>query len=91
MKIQSLPPIAHADTPSASSGGPSADSTGKHSPATKVSLSSDAGFVDNLREKASPAPFRPDMVAEMKAQIAAGTFDDNVNMDRVVDGLMAGL
>lgn len=91
MKIQSLPPIAPVDTPTTSSGGPSADGGSARSPATKVSLSSDAGFVDSMREKASPAPFRQDLVNEVKAQLAAGTFDASVDMGRVVDGLMAGL
>jgi hypothetical protein len=91
MKIQSTPPIAPVETPPASTGGPQQQATGDDSPATKVSLSSDAGFVDGLRVKATPAPFRQDLVDQVRAQLADGTFEQSVNMDRVVNGLMAGL
>ncbi len=91
MKIQSTPPIAPVETPTTSSGGPASEGAGADSPATKVSLSSDAGFVDQMRDKASPAPFREDVVEQVKAQLADGTFEASVDMDRVVGGLMAGL
>ena len=91
MKIQSTPPIAPIETATTQSGGAQTQSSGNDSPATRVSLSSDAGFVDEMREKAGPAPFRQDLVDEVKAQLASGTFEDSVDMDRVVDGLMAGL
>jgi flagellar biosynthesis anti-sigma factor FlgM len=91
MKIQSMPPIAPVETPTTSAGGASPQTSSPESPATRVSLSSDAGFVDALREKASPAPFRQDLVDQVKAQLADGSFESSVDMDRVVDGLMAGL
>ncbi len=91
MKIQSTPPIAPVETPTTSSGGAQPQAGANDSPATKVSLSSDAGFVDEMREKAGPAPFRQNLVDDVKAQLADGTFEDSVDMDRVVDGLMAGL
>jgi flagellar biosynthesis anti-sigma factor FlgM len=89
MKIQSLPPIAPVESQAPSTGRAAPEKAGD--PATKVSLSKDAAFVDEMREKASPAPFRADLVAEIKAQVQAGTFEATVDPDRVVDGLMAGL
>jgi len=89
MKIQSMPPVAPVDAPS--SQGPRADAQSHEQPATKVSLSKDAAFVEGMREQASPAPFREDLVAEVRAQLDAGTFEAGVDMDRVVGGLMAGL
>jgi flagellar biosynthesis anti-sigma factor FlgM len=91
MKIQSAPPIAPVETPTTSSGGTSNQPAEADSPATRVSLSSESGFVDAMRDKASPAPFRQDVVDQVKAQLADGTFEASVDMDRVVDGLMAGL
>jgi len=91
MKIQSLPPIAPAESPTTSAGGTPSQDGGADSPATRVSLSSDAGFVDELRDRASPTPFRQDLVDQVKAQLADGSFESSVDMDRVVDGVMAGL
>ena len=89
MKIQSTTPVI----PVADAGSPSgrAATQSQDQPATKVSLSSDASFVEGMRDKASPAPFRDDLVQEVKAQLAAGTFEQSVDMDRTLDGLMAGL
>lgn len=89
MKIQSSSPVVPVEHSSSSGGRAAAQN--QDQPATKVSLSSDAGFVESLREKASPAPFREDVVADVKAQLAAGTFEQSVDMDRTLDGLMAGL
>ena len=91
MKIQSLPPVAPLEAPSTATTAGRASPEAPDSPATKVSLSKDAGFVDEMRSKASPAPFRPEKVAEVKAQLAAGTFESTVDMDRTVDGLLAGM
>ena len=89
MKIQSMPPVAPVDAPSAQGARP--DAQGQEEPATKVTLSKDAGFVESMREQASPAPFREGVVAEVRAQLDAGTFESTVDMNRVVDGVMAGL
>jgi anti-sigma28 factor (negative regulator of flagellin synthesis) len=89
MKIQSTSPIAPVGDPGASAG--RQPSPEQDQGATKVSLSSDAAFVESMREQASPAPFRDDLVAEVREQLAAGTFEQSVDMERTLDSLMAGL
>ena len=87
MKIGSLPPIAPVD----SGGHHPRHPDGEPDEATRVTLSKDATFVAQLRDRASPAPFRQDMVAQVKAELANGTFEQNTNLDRVIDGLLADL
>ncbi len=57
----------------------------------KVSLSSDAMFVAELRDKIGTTELRTDLIAETKAEIANGTLETNVDMDQVIDGLLGDL
>ncbi len=86
MKIGSLPPVQHIEGPLRQR-----SSTGDSAPATKVSLSEDAAFVESMRQHAEPAPFRDDLVSEVRSQLADGTFEARTDLDKVVDGLLAGL
>lgn len=88
MKIGSLPPIAPVEDGARK---PHVPQDGSSSEATKVTLSEDAEFVEDMRKKSSKAPFRPDVVAEVQAQLRNGTFERNTDLDRVVDGLLADL
>lgn len=66
----------------------SADDHGSASqPAAQVSRSAFARAIEDVRE----APVRRDLVAEVRAQLAAGTFEDSVSLDTVVDSLLADL
>ena len=57
-----------------------------------VTLSGDVAFVERAREAAAKAPeVRPDVVADVKAQLAAGTFESNVDMDATVQSMLADL
>ncbi|HHO51832.1 MAG TPA: flagellar biosynthesis anti-sigma factor FlgM [Deltaproteobacteria bacterium] len=87
MKIGSLPPIAPTEDAARKAHVPQEGA----SEATKVTLSEDAEFVEDMRKKAEPAPFRSDLVAEIQAQLRNGTFERNTDLDRVVDGLLADL
>lgn len=62
-------------------------------PAAQVSLSQDAAWISSLREEARnvEGTVRADVVAETKAQLANGTLDQDVDMDRVLDNLLGEL
>ncbi len=87
MKIGSLPPVTPVEGATQKPRSPQGETT----EATKVTISEDAAFVEDMRKKTRPAPFRPDLVAEVKAQLRNGTFERNTDIDRVVDGLLADL
>ena len=57
----------------------------------KVSLSSDAMFVAELRDKIGTTELRTDLIAETKAEIAIGTLETNVDRDQVIVGLLGDL
>jgi flagellar biosynthesis anti-sigma factor FlgM len=58
----------------------------------KVQLSGDARWISELRAQARQVPgVREELVAEVKAQLADGTFESTVDMDAVLDGLLADL
>ena len=60
--------------------------------AAKVSLSSDAGYISSLQAGATKMPnIRQDVVNEVRETLNDGTFEQTVDMDAVVDGLMADL
>lgn len=60
--------------------------------AAKVSLSSDAGFISSLQAGATKMPnIRQNVVRDVRAALNDGTFEQSVDMDAVVDGLMADL
>ncbi len=59
---------------------------------TRASLSKDAGFVNSIRnEAASSSDVRPDKVADAKSLLASGSLESSVNMDAMIDSLMADL
>lgn len=61
-------------------------------PAARVSLSADASWVASVRAEAGALPeVREDVVANVRAAVENGTFDASVDMDSVVDGLLADL
>ena len=58
--------------------------------ATTVSVSRDAAWIEALRAEAQQlGPIRADVVAETRAQLQAGTFEDSVDLESVVDSLLA--
>jgi anti-sigma28 factor (negative regulator of flagellin synthesis) len=53
-------------------------------------MSKDASWIESLRASAQEMPkVRTELVAEIRQQLNAGTFEDSVDMDAVVDSLMA--
>lgn len=57
-----------------------------------VSLSSEGSFLQSLRAEAGDQPgVRADVVAEARAAIASGSLESSVDMDKVLDGLLADL
>ncbi len=57
----------------------------------KVTLSADAAFVQRARDAAQSSDVRTDLVAEVKAQLANGTFEQSVDMDATVSSVLADL
>lgn len=57
-------------------------------PAARVSLSPDAAFVQALAAEASDAGVRPDVVAETRAALEDGTFEQSIDMDKVLDAIL---
>ena len=63
-----------------------------HDPAAKVSLSNDAAFVGGLlADVGNVDEVRVDVVEEARAALNNGTLEQSVDMDKVVDSLMADL
>jgi anti-sigma28 factor (negative regulator of flagellin synthesis) len=61
-------------------------------PAAVVSLSPDAQLVQSIATAPQESSgIREDLVAEVQAQLAAGTFEQSVDMDKVLDSLLADL
>jgi len=63
-------------------------------PAATVSISPTASFVSTVQAEAADVgepTLRQDLVADIKAQIKAGTFEQGVDMDQVVDSMLADL
>lgn len=61
-------------------------------PAARVSLSSDAAFVGELlTDAASLGDVRVDVVDEVRGAINDGSFESKVDMEKVVDSLLADL
>lgn len=94
MKINSSIPPGQIQAPTLDGrhpAGKAADSP-EQTGATKVSLSSDASFISSLQQQSREMPaIREDVVAGVRQAIEDGSFEQSVDMDAVVDGLMADL
>ena len=61
-------------------------------PAAKVSVSGDAAWIAALQFEASQiSQVREDVVAETRAQLEAGTFEQSIDMEALVGNLLADL
>ena len=59
---------------------------------TRASLSKDASFVNSVREEArASSDVRPDKVAEAKALLEGGNLEASIDMDAMLDSVMADL
>lgn len=59
---------------------------------TRASLSKDAGFVNSVRnEAAGSSDVRSEKVAEAKSLLASGSLESSVNMNEMLDSVMADL
>ena len=59
---------------------------------TTVSVSNEANWVSSLQSTASSVPeVRSSVVSEVRAQLQAGTFESSVDMDSLVNSLLADL
>lgn len=59
-----------------------------------VSISPTASFVSSVQAEATDAgesSIRQDLVADIKAQLEAGTFEKGIDMNQVLDSLLADL
>jgi anti-sigma28 factor (negative regulator of flagellin synthesis) len=59
----------------------------RHTPAAQVERSSFMRSLDDVE----PGKVRKDVVEEVRAALAAGTFEASVDLDKVVDSLLAEL
>jgi hypothetical protein len=58
--------------------------------AVKTSLSTEAAWLNAVRAEArQPPQIRSELVDSVRAELDAGTFEQNVDMDHVLDGLLA--
>ncbi|MBN2800865.1 MAG: flagellar biosynthesis anti-sigma factor FlgM [Deltaproteobacteria bacterium] len=95
MKVRSNIPTSQIQAPTdlgsrQAAAKPQADAT--PAAAAKVSLSADAGYISSLQAGATKMPnIRQDVVNEVREALNDGTFEQTVDMDAVVDGLMADL
>ena len=63
-----------------------------HEPAAKISLSADASFVGGLvADAGSTNEVRVNVVNEVRGAINDGSFEGSVDMEKVVDSLLADL
>jgi len=61
-------------------------------PSDQVKISPDAQWISELRAEARRQPaIRDELVSEVRAQLDAGTFEASVDMDAVLEGLLADL
>lgn len=62
-------------------------------PATRVSISAEAAFVQRVRTELAETDGSPrrDLIDEVRAQVDAGTFERTVDLDTVIDSLLADL
>lgn len=59
-------------------------------PATQVNVSQDASWIESLKAELGNTPsVRQDTVDEVKAQLADGSFESSIDLDDVLDGLLA--
>ena len=64
--------------------------TPARSGAVTTSLSSEAAWLNALRAEAqAPPQIRTDVVDSVRAELDAGTFEQSVDMDHVLDSLLA--
>lgn len=94
MKIGPIPPMPPNDGTGAT------PASGRKTPeeppsddAAKVSLSRDAAFLADMKARSSEArpKVRDELVEQVKAELEAGTFEENSDVQRVVNGLLADL
>ncbi len=72
------------------SGGKKEGEASAQGPATQVDISQDASWIESLKGELSDTPeVRRDVVEEVKAQLADGSFEESVDLDSVLDGLLA--
>jgi len=91
MKITSTSPLTQPAVSHGSRAAQSGEGSSKAPTVDRVSLSPHANFVAEMREQAGPAEFRQDVVDQVKAQLADGSFEPSIDMDQVVDGLLGDL
>ena len=88
MKISGLGSLQSLESVRSSSR--SSDGKGVANSATTVSVSKDAAWIEALRAEAQQLePVRANVVAETRAQLHAGTFEDSFDFDSLVDSLLA--
>ena len=90
MKISGLGPlqgIGSATNVAKTANTPSSSSLGG---GATVSMSKDASWIESLRAASQEVPsIRTEVVSEIRQQLNAGTFEDSIDMDSVVDSLLA--
>lgn len=66
------------------------DTQSTAAPAAQVKVSQGASWIDSLRSEMGNTPqIREGVVDEVKAQLANGSFESSVDLESVLDGLLA--
>ncbi len=91
MKITGPGTIHEVYSPRRSAKKAQGDTQGASSaPAAQVEVSQDASWIEALKAELGETPeVRADVVDEVKAQLADGSFESSVDLDSVLDGLLA--
>lgn len=90
MKISGLGPLQSVEPVKSSSRPSEGSQVATSNNATTVSVSKDAAWVESLRSTAQQLnPVRANVVAETRAQLENGTFEASVDLDSLVDSLLA--
>jgi flagellar biosynthesis anti-sigma factor FlgM len=90
MKISGLGPLQSVESVKSSSRPSGGSQVAASNNATTVSVSKDAAWVQSLRGQAQQmSPVRAQVVAETRAQLENGTFEASVDLDSLVDSLLA--
>jgi hypothetical protein len=90
MKVNSTGSIG-AISPQMQGGRAATQQPGADGAGDKVTLSSEAEIMRTTQEDARPPGIRDDVVQDMRTQIANGTFESGVNMDEMLDSLLADM
>ena len=90
MKVSGIGPLQGVGSATSVSKTANTQGSGSLSGGTTVSMSKDAAWIESLRASGQQLPpVRTELVSEIRQQLNAGTFEDSVDMDAVVNAFLS--